>query len=567
MPLLGVADTNDNPSGSRSDTRTLVASAGPAFVSVTVNVIVSPTFGAGLLTVLASARSAPGGPAARPEPPFAGIADAPASTTAAAIPSLVITCRAFVLTPSQSLPCWKNRRRGGGCQACGGRLLRLLSSGCRASSGERPSSHGSRCSSRKPGPAFWRSSGSLESARPSSGARPSTALGTAARACSPRGRRSQRRSSPLPVSPTCSPVSPTMSSRRSRAVQREAVDVALLRARASRCPSGECWAPRCSRSSGSWLPAARSCSPSTTSSGSTRPPRQRSGSRCAASGRNPFERCWRCAPRRRTDRSGWCFRTSGSSARARTAFRRRVASHPLAGARADVPATDTRPDRAALGWERAVCARNRPRVWSKRTPIDARPAARPESLQALVAARVRTLPAETRAALLRAAALARPDLRLVEAAALAPAEEAGLVRVAADDRVEFVHPLFASAVYSSAPRGAPPRGSHGARCRCRRSGGDSSATSRSPARPGRRRWPRHSGTRLDAPDARRTRDGGGARPSSRFDCSPRATAPGRAPARCGRRSLSSPATSSAPDACWRSSEESSSPATSWPGRR
>jgi len=75
----------------------------------------------------------------------------------------------------------------------------------------------------------------------------------------------------------------------------------------------------------------------------------------------------------------------------------------------------------------------------------------PESLQALVAARVRLLPAGTRAALLRAAALARPDLTLVEAASLAPAEEAGLVRIAAGDRIEFAHPLFASAVYSSTP--------------------------------------------------------------------------------------------------------------------
>ena len=75
----------------------------------------------------------------------------------------------------------------------------------------------------------------------------------------------------------------------------------------------------------------------------------------------------------------------------------------------------------------------------------------PKSLQTLVAARVHTLPVETRAALLRAAALVRPDLRLVEAAALAPAEEAGLVRIAAGDQVEFAHPLFASAVYSSTP--------------------------------------------------------------------------------------------------------------------
>jgi DNA-binding CsgD family transcriptional regulator len=75
----------------------------------------------------------------------------------------------------------------------------------------------------------------------------------------------------------------------------------------------------------------------------------------------------------------------------------------------------------------------------------------PESLQALVASRVRALPAETRTALLRASALARPDLRLVDAEALAPAEEAGLVRIAGGDRVEFAHPLFASAVYSSTP--------------------------------------------------------------------------------------------------------------------
>ncbi len=74
----------------------------------------------------------------------------------------------------------------------------------------------------------------------------------------------------------------------------------------------------------------------------------------------------------------------------------------------------------------------------------------PESLQALVAERVRSLPARTRAALLRAAALARPDLRLVDARDLGPAEEAGLVRIGAEQRVEFAHPLFASAVYSSA---------------------------------------------------------------------------------------------------------------------
>jgi DNA-binding NarL/FixJ family response regulator len=75
----------------------------------------------------------------------------------------------------------------------------------------------------------------------------------------------------------------------------------------------------------------------------------------------------------------------------------------------------------------------------------------PEGLQALVAERVRALPARTRTALLRAASLARPELRLVDARALAPAEEAGLVRIGVGERIEFVHPLFASAVYSSEP--------------------------------------------------------------------------------------------------------------------
>ena len=62
----------------------------------------------------------------------------------------------------------------------------------------------------------------------------------------------------------------------------------------------------------------------------------------------------------------------------------------------------------------------------------------------------RRVAAKTREALLRTSALARPDLRLVDARALASAEEAGLVRIRDDDRVEFVHPLYASAVYSSA---------------------------------------------------------------------------------------------------------------------
>jgi len=74
----------------------------------------------------------------------------------------------------------------------------------------------------------------------------------------------------------------------------------------------------------------------------------------------------------------------------------------------------------------------------------------PDSLGALVRARVSALPARTRHALLRAAALARPDTRLVDEKALAAAEEDGLVSIEPSGRVHFTHPLFASVVYSAA---------------------------------------------------------------------------------------------------------------------
>ena len=74
----------------------------------------------------------------------------------------------------------------------------------------------------------------------------------------------------------------------------------------------------------------------------------------------------------------------------------------------------------------------------------------PDSLGALVRARVRALPAPTRDALLRVAALTRPDTALVDPAALAAAEESGLVSIDPSGRVRFTHPLFASAVYAAA---------------------------------------------------------------------------------------------------------------------
>ncbi|MDX6512246.1 MAG: hypothetical protein QOE36_1750, partial [Gaiellaceae bacterium] len=75
----------------------------------------------------------------------------------------------------------------------------------------------------------------------------------------------------------------------------------------------------------------------------------------------------------------------------------------------------------------------------------------PADVLALARARIRALPAGSRDALLRAAAAARPDVRLVPPGPLAAGEEAGLVDIAADGRIAFSHPLYASAVYASAP--------------------------------------------------------------------------------------------------------------------
>src|SRR5215831_16933274 len=58
VPCDGVAVVNVSPAGSRSLSVTFVAPDGPAFVTVTVNVIVEPMIGAALLTVFATPRSA-----------------------------------------------------------------------------------------------------------------------------------------------------------------------------------------------------------------------------------------------------------------------------------------------------------------------------------------------------------------------------------------------------------------------------------------------------------------------------------------------------------------------------
>lgn len=75
----------------------------------------------------------------------------------------------------------------------------------------------------------------------------------------------------------------------------------------------------------------------------------------------------------------------------------------------------------------------------------------PEDLRALTLSRIRRLPAETRDALLVAAVIANPTADCIDVDVLGPAEAAGIVTVAETGRVQFAHPLFASAVFESVP--------------------------------------------------------------------------------------------------------------------
>lgn len=69
----------------------------------------------------------------------------------------------------------------------------------------------------------------------------------------------------------------------------------------------------------------------------------------------------------------------------------------------------------------------------------------------LVPARIAELPEATRDELARCAALSKPTRELVDLEALEPAEDAGIVRLRDDGRIEFEHPLFASAAYDALP--------------------------------------------------------------------------------------------------------------------
>ncbi len=74
----------------------------------------------------------------------------------------------------------------------------------------------------------------------------------------------------------------------------------------------------------------------------------------------------------------------------------------------------------------------------------------PDDVRSLAASRVAELPAATQRALLRAAVLAEPTTRAIDAGPLAPAEERGIVRIDERGRIAFVHPLFAAAISASA---------------------------------------------------------------------------------------------------------------------
>jgi len=75
----------------------------------------------------------------------------------------------------------------------------------------------------------------------------------------------------------------------------------------------------------------------------------------------------------------------------------------------------------------------------------------PDDSRELALLRIRRLPRPTRQALAMMAAMPRPATDHLDMAALAAAEQAGIVCVQRDGLVTFTHPLFGSALYSSLP--------------------------------------------------------------------------------------------------------------------
>ncbi|MFI5284231.1 MAG: AAA family ATPase [Candidatus Dormibacterales bacterium] len=84
-------------------------------------------------------------------------------------------------------------------------------------------------------------------------------------------------------------------------------------------------------------------------------------------------------------------------------------------------------------------------------PPPGRPLPVPKDHRDLALLRLGRLPRATRAVLAEIAAMSRPTTDKLDLEALAPAERAGIVRVLPEGRVDFTHPLFGSALYSSLP--------------------------------------------------------------------------------------------------------------------
>jgi DNA-binding CsgD family transcriptional regulator len=80
-----------------------------------------------------------------------------------------------------------------------------------------------------------------------------------------------------------------------------------------------------------------------------------------------------------------------------------------------------------------------------------RPLPIPEDHRDLALLRLGRLPRATRDVLAQIAAMSKPTTDDLDLDALAPAERAGIVRVHPGGRVDFTHPLYGSALYSSLP--------------------------------------------------------------------------------------------------------------------
>ena len=161
--------------------------------------------------------------------------------------------------------------------------------------------------------------------------------------------------------------------------------------------------------------AADSVSPSTTSSGSTRPRHARSRSRCGGWRRPDSSFCWRGVRRARRSRSSRRPRLGpGPSCCRRAAQRRSDAICFCTTARPAVPAPDAAPSprhrRAGIRSSRSSWLASALRQWTS-DPLEPLPI--PETLEQLVSARLARPRDATREALLLTAAHGRPSTLLL----------------------------------------------------------------------------------------------------------------------------------------------------------